>query len=212
MPLEHMRESWYFHITYVSGAYRIPIWQFMLRGLGAIRTFCMGVSAIINKVVAPVSAIPCELGINGSVVCTLCAHTLLCDTFEVTTVFLSSSEVLIWVGYKTGSSINEFKHLNPNCSAPHRHMGGSWDLCIAFVHAISCRNILPRVWACCASPGGWACFGRMSILSIKPTQETNVPVCISFNYIGIHQHHITWRILLCEQRNTASKPPPSNEG
>ena len=112
-----------------------PSGNFMLSGLSAIRTFCMGVSAITNTVVAPVSAIPCELGINGSVVCTLCAHTLLCDTFEVTTVLSSSSEVLIWVGYKTGSSINEFKHLNPNCSAPHRHMVGSWDLCIAFVHA-----------------------------------------------------------------------------
>ena len=112
-----------------------PSGNFMLRGLGAIRTFCMGVSAITNTVVAPVSAIPCELGINGSVVCTLCAHTLLCDTFEVTTVLSSSSEVLIWVRYKTGSSINEFKHLNPNCSAPHCHMVGSWDLCIAFVQA-----------------------------------------------------------------------------
>jgi hypothetical protein len=112
-----------------------PSGNFMLRGLGAIRTFCMGVFAITNTVVAPVSAIPHELGINGSVVCTLCAHTLLCDTFEVTTVLLSSSEVFVWVGYKTGSSINEFKHLNPNCSAPHRHMVGSWDLCIAFVHA-----------------------------------------------------------------------------
>jgi hypothetical protein len=95
----------------------------------------MGVSAITNTVGAPVSAIPCELGIIGSVVCTLCAHTLLCDTFEVTTVLSSSSEVLIWVGYKTGSLINEIKHLNPNCSAPHCHMVGSWDLCIAFVHA-----------------------------------------------------------------------------
>ena len=113
-----------------------PSGNFMLSGLGAIRTFCMGVSAITNTVVAPVSAIPCELGINGSVVCTLCAHTLLCRaTFEVTTVLSSSSELLLWVGYKTGSSINEFKHLNPNCSAPHRHMVGNWDLCIAFVHA-----------------------------------------------------------------------------
>jgi hypothetical protein len=112
-----------------------PSGNFMLRGLGATRTFCMGVSAITNTVVAPVSAIPCELGTNGSVVCTLCAHTLLFDTFEVTTVLSSSSKVLIWVGYKTGSLINEFKHLNPNCSAPHRHMVGSWDLCIAFVHA-----------------------------------------------------------------------------
>jgi len=107
----------------VSGVF--PSGNFMLRGLGAIRTFCMDVSAITNKVVAPISAIPCELGINGSVVCTLCAHTLLCDTFEVTTILLPSSEVLIWVGYKTGSLINEFKHLNPNCSAPHRHMVGS---------------------------------------------------------------------------------------
>ena len=113
-----------------------PSGNFMLRGLGEICTFCMGVSAITNTVVAPVSAIPCELGINGRVVCTLCAHTSLRgDRLEVTTVLSSSSEVLIWVGYKTGSSINEFKHLNPNCSAPHRHMVGSWDLCIAFVHA-----------------------------------------------------------------------------
>ena len=112
-----------------------PSGNFMVRGLGAIRTFCIGVSAITNNVVAPISAIPCELGINGSVVCTLCAHTFLCDTFEVTNVVSSSSEALIWVGYKTGSSINDFKHLNPNCSAPHRHMDGSCDLCIAFVHA-----------------------------------------------------------------------------
>ena len=112
-----------------------PSGNFMVRGLGAIRTFCIGFSAITNTVVAPVSAIPCELGINGGVVCTLCAHTLCFDTFEVTTVLSSSSEVFVWVGYKTGSSINEFKHLNPNCSAPHRHMVGSWDLCIAFVHA-----------------------------------------------------------------------------
>ncbi len=112
-----------------------PSGNFMLRGLGAILTFCMGVFAITNTVVAPVSAIPCELGINGSVVCTLCAHTLRCHTFEVTTVLSSSSEVFVWVGYKTGSSINDFKHLIPNCSAPHRHMAGSWDLCIAFVHA-----------------------------------------------------------------------------
>ena len=109
---------------------------FMVSGFVALRTFCMGVSAITNTVVAPVSAIPCELGIIGLVLCTLCAHTSLrVDTFEVTIVMSSSSEVLIWVGYKTGSSINEFKHLNPNCSAPHRHMVGSWDLCIAFVHA-----------------------------------------------------------------------------
>ena len=87
-------------------------------------------------VVAPVSAIPCELGINGLVVCALCAHTSLRgDTLEVTTVMSSLSEVLLWVGYKTGSSINEFKHLNPNCSAPQCHMFGSWDLCIALVHA-----------------------------------------------------------------------------
>jgi len=101
----------------------------------AIRTFCIGVSAITNTVVAPVSAIPCELGINGSVVCALCAHTFLCDTFEVITVLSSSSEALIWVGNKTGSSLNDFKHLNPNCSAPHHYMVGSCDLCIAFVHA-----------------------------------------------------------------------------
>ncbi len=111
-----------------------PSGNFMLRGLDAIRAFCIGVFAITNTVVAPVSAIPCELGINGSAVCTLCAHTLLYDTFEVTTVLSSSSEVFVWVGYKTGFSINEFKHLNPNCSAPHRHMVGSWDLCITFVH------------------------------------------------------------------------------
>ncbi len=69
----------------------------MFSGLGAIRIFFMGVFDITNSVVAPVSAIPCELGINGGVVCTLCAHTLLSRaTFEVTTVLLSSSEVLIW--------------------------------------------------------------------------------------------------------------------
>ena len=68
-----------------------PSGNFMLRGLGAIRTFRMGVSAITNTVVAPVSAIPCELGINGGVVCTLCAHTVCFDTFEVTTVLSSSS-------------------------------------------------------------------------------------------------------------------------
>jgi hypothetical protein len=113
-----------------------PSGNFMLSGLGAIRIFFMGVSAITNIVVAPVSAMPCELGINGVVVCTLCVHTLLNRvTFEVITVLSSSSEILIWVGYKTGSSINEFKHLNSICSAPHRHMVGSWDLCIAFVHA-----------------------------------------------------------------------------
>ena len=112
-----------------------PSGNLMLRGLGAICTFCMGVSAITNIVVAPVSAIPCVLGINGRVVCTLCAHTSLGDTLEVTAVLSSSSELLIWVGYKTGSLINEFKQLNPNCSAPHHHMVGSWDLCIAFVHA-----------------------------------------------------------------------------
>ena len=113
-----------------------PPGNFMVSGLGALRTFCMGVSAITNKVVAPVSAFPCELGINGFVVCMLCAHiSLRDDTFEVTTVMSSSTEVLICVGYKTGSLINEFKHLNPNCSAPHHHMVGSCDLCIAFVHA-----------------------------------------------------------------------------
>ena len=113
-----------------------PSGNFMLRGLGAIRTLRMGVSAITNTVVAPVSAIPCELGINGEVVCMLCTHTLCFDTFDVTTVLSSSSTVLfVWVGYKTGSPINDFKHLISNCSAPHRHMVGSWDLCIAFVHA-----------------------------------------------------------------------------
>ena len=80
-----------------------PSGNFMLRGLGAISTFCMGVSAITNTVVAPVSAIPCELGINGHVVCTICAHTSLHDTLEVTTVLSLSSELLIWVGFKTGS-------------------------------------------------------------------------------------------------------------
>jgi len=65
----------------------------------------------------------------------LCAHTSRRDALEVTTVLSSSSELLVWVGYKTGSSINDFKHLNPNCSVPHRHMVGSCDLCIAFVHA-----------------------------------------------------------------------------
>ena len=112
-----------------------PSGNLMLMGFGAIHTFCMGVSFITNKVVHPVSAIPCVLGIKGLELCTLCAHTLLSDKFEVTNFVSSSSEVLIWVGYKTGSSINEFKHLNPNCSAPHRHMFGSWDLCIALVHA-----------------------------------------------------------------------------
>jgi hypothetical protein len=85
-----------------------PSGNFMMRGLGAIRTFRMGVSAITNTVVAPVFAIPCELGINGGVVCMLCAHTLCFDTFEVTTVLSSSSEVFVWVGYKTGSPINDF--------------------------------------------------------------------------------------------------------
>ena len=112
-----------------------PSGSLMLMGFGAIHTFCMGVSFITNKVVHPISAIPCVLGINGLELCMLCAHTLLCDKFEVTTVVSSSSEVLIWVGYKTGSSINEFKHLNPNCFAPHHHMVGNWDLCIALVHA-----------------------------------------------------------------------------
>ncbi len=63
------------------------------------------------------------------------AHISRRDVLEVTTVLLSSSTLFIWVGYKTGSDTNDFKHLNPNCSAPHRHMVGSCNLCIALVHA-----------------------------------------------------------------------------
>ena len=57
------------------------------------------------------------------------------DVLEVTTVLSPFSTLLIWVGYKTGSETNDFKHLNPNCSAPHRHMVVNCDLCIALVHA-----------------------------------------------------------------------------
>jgi len=45
-----------------------PSGNLMLRGLGAIHTFFMGVSTITNTVVAPVSAIPCVLGFNGRVI------------------------------------------------------------------------------------------------------------------------------------------------
>ena len=107
----------------------------MLRGLDAICTFFLGVSAITNTVVAPISAIPCVLGISGHLIWMLWMHTSHLDALEVTTVLLLSSKLFIWVGYKTGSSINDFIHLNPNCSAPHHHMVGSCDLCIAFVHA-----------------------------------------------------------------------------
>jgi hypothetical protein len=98
-----------------------PSGNFMLRGLGAIRTFCMGVSAITNTVVAPVSAIPCELGINGSVVCTLCAHTLLCDTFKVTTVLSSSSEGDPHI--ETGSRVIRLPCMEMGLARFHMHMG-----------------------------------------------------------------------------------------
>jgi hypothetical protein len=57
------------------------------------------------------------------------------DVLEVTTVLSSTSTLFIWVGYKTGSVPNELIRLCPNCSAPHRHMVGSCDVCIALVHA-----------------------------------------------------------------------------
>jgi hypothetical protein len=70
--------------------------------------------------------------------------------------------------------------------------------------------MLPRVSASvsflviCASPGGGACFGRMSIFYIKTARETYVPVCVPFDDVGIHWCHIMWRILLCKQRNTSA--------
>ena len=72
------------------------------------------------------------------------------DVLEVTTVLSPFSTLLIWVGYKTGSETNDFKHLNPNCSAPHAHMISSCDLRIALVQAsyptaIYCPEL---AWVC----------------------------------------------------------------
>ena len=112
-----------------------PLGIFLFRGSGAICTFYMGVLAITNTDVAPVSATPCVLGILGHPIWMLGVHNSCRDVLEGTTVLSLSSMLSIWVGSKTGSETNDFKHFNPNCSAPHRHMVGSCDLWTAFVHA-----------------------------------------------------------------------------
>jgi Na+/H+ antiporter NhaB len=77
--------------------------------------------------VAPVSATACVMGIDGFLGCMLDAHICICwlDKLSVTTVVLSLSTTMFWVGYKVGSETNEFKHFNSTCSAPHRHILGN---------------------------------------------------------------------------------------
>jgi hypothetical protein len=77
--------------------------------------------------VAPVSATACVMGIDGFLGCMLDAHICIrwLDKLSVTTVVLSLSTTMFWVGYKVGSETNEFKHFNSTCSAPHRHILGN---------------------------------------------------------------------------------------
>jgi len=80
-----------------------------------------------NTGVALVSATTCVMGIDGFLGCTLEVH--ICRRWfvklSVTTVMLSLSTTMFWVGYKVGSETNEFKHFTSTSSAPHHHILGN---------------------------------------------------------------------------------------
>jgi hypothetical protein len=105
----------------------VPSGKSILRGFVVGHTFFIGVFFMTNMDVAPVSATPCVMGINGFMGCTLDAHIRRCwfDKLSVTTVLLLLSTPLFWVGYEIGYVTNEFKHFTSTCSAPHRHMLGN---------------------------------------------------------------------------------------
>ena len=106
----------------------------------------------------PVSATACVLGIIGR----LGYEQLVCITRAVMSFiwlkfFRHHPFYQLWWGYKAGFETNDLKYLNPNCSAPHRHMFGNCDLCIALVHVsypatIYCPELArsyPSWWLAC---------------------------------------------------------------
>ena len=101
--------------------------KLILRGFVVGRTFFIGVFFMTNTDVAPVSATPSVMGINGFLGCTLEAHICRCwfDKLSATTVMSLLSTSMFWVGYKVGSETNEFKHFTSSCSAPHHHTLGN---------------------------------------------------------------------------------------
>ena len=105
----------------------VPSGKLILRGFVVGHTFFIGVFFVTITDVAPVSAIACVMGIDGFLGCMLDAH--ICwhwfDKLSVTTVILSLSTTMVWVGYKVGSETNEFKHFTSTCSAAHHHILGN---------------------------------------------------------------------------------------
>ncbi len=80
------------------------------------------------------------------------------------------------------------------------------------------RNVLPRIipivslLVISTSPGGRACFGRMSIFDIKTTRKTHIPICITFGDVGVHWCRIALHALLCEWCHAATASAFSTNG
>jgi hypothetical protein len=83
----------------------------MMRRCVAGQIFFMSVPFMTNTKVAPVSATACVGSIAGCLGCTTGAH-ISChhNIFVVTTVLSLSLMAKLWVEYKVGVELNEFKN------------------------------------------------------------------------------------------------------